>query len=186
MSKHAIKYQETEVPAERSIGQITTLIREYGGTRFEQIWGEDGRVLGIRFAIRHPQIGELPVSLTTKYTQIERILHEAGLWRSMSNTRRSERIGRQAERIAWRHTKDLTEQLLLSVRLGLRTLPAAFMADVEVLDEHTGETVTMFELFERSAELSASGRSIELTVNRTSGEVRALPPGSLSENRGGA
>lgn len=179
MSKQAIKYQETDVPAERSVGEVANLIRRYGGTRFEQLWGEDGRILGVRFAIRHPEIGELPVSLTAKYGEIERILWETPYGsRAGSEENRRARIARQAERMAWRHLKDLTEQLLLSVRLGLRSLPAAFMADVEVLDESSGETVTMGELFERRAELSPTGRGVELTATRTPADVRELPSGA--------
>ncbi len=41
----------------------------------------------------------------------------------------------QAERIAWRHISDLTEQL------ELKTLPEAFLADAEMLDAQTGETM---------------------------------------------
>lgn len=126
MSSQAVKYQETQVPATRSVAEITELIRKYGGSRFEQTWGEDGRILGVRFAMRHREIGELPVALTLKTGQVERILSESPYLRSLPESNRAARIAQQAERVAWRHMKDLIEQLLLSVALGLRSLPAAF------------------------------------------------------------
>lgn len=176
MSRQAVKYQETTVEAFKSVSEIADLIRRYGGTRFEQVWGEDGRILAVRFAMRHPEIGEVPVALTVKTTQVKRILLESSYLKSYSPEQRRERIQRQAERIAWRHTKDLTEQLLLSVELGLRSLPAAFLADLEAYDEIAGETVTMGELIERRAALSASGRGVELTATNKPGEVLELPP----------
>lgn len=174
----SIKYESTKVEAAKSVGEIAELIRRYGGTRFEQLWGEDGRVIGVRFAIAHPEIGELPVVLAQKTGEIERILTGSGYRMGVTAAEkrdRPRRIHEQAERIAWRHAKDLTEQLLLSVRLGLRSLPGAFMSDIETLDEHTGETIRLEELFERRASLSVTGKGIELTAPRRPSEVIELP-----------
>ena len=128
-------------------------------------------MLGVRFAIRHPQIGELPVSLMLKTGEIERIL-AAESTRVAAHRRRE-----QAERIAWRHEKDLIEQLLLSVHLGTRSLQGAFMAEIEAWDDVAGETVTLGELFARRAELSPTGRGVELTASRRPSEVIELPAG---------
>lgn len=177
MSKQTVKYQSTTVEPPKSVAEITELIRRYGGTRFEQLWGADGRITGVRFAMRHPEIGELPVALTIRTAQVERILAESSYLGSLPGRERAGRIARQAERVAWRHTKDLTEQLLLAVDLGLRSLPAAFMTDIEAWDEETGETVTMYELFERRAEPGASGRGVELTApRRPTHRAIELPP----------
>lgn len=58
---------------------------------------------------------------------------EAGLWKSYSPSARAGKLEKQSQRIAWRHLKDLTERLLLAVSPGLKTLPEAFLADVEML-----------------------------------------------------
>ena len=166
MSKQLVKYQETTVDAEASVAHITALVKRYGGTRFEQLWDETGGVAGVRFAIRHPTVGELPVSLQLKTGEIERILSSGGFLRSLPRDERMERIATQAERIAWRHEKDLIEQLLLSVTLGTRSLEGAFMAEIETWDERTGETVTMEEMFSRRAVLSSSGRGVEIASAR--------------------
>ena len=173
MASQAIKYQSTKVAAEKSVGEVASLIRGYGGSRFEQLWGEDGSVLGVRFAIRHPDVGELPVSLMLKTGEIERILWDAGYVKSYG-TDRPALIREQAERIAWRHEKDLIEQLLLSVRLGTRTLQGAFMAEIETWDAAAQETVTLEELFARRAELTPGGRGVELATHEA--EIVELPP----------
>lgn len=145
---------------EKTVAELSALIKKYGGSRFEQQWDQDGGVGGVRFAIRHESLGELPVSLTARTAQIRRILLDAGLWKTYSRSDRDRKVETQAQRIAWRHLKDLTEQLLLAVSLGLRTLPEAFLADVEILDEATGETVRMAEYLERRASVGPSGLEI--------------------------
>lgn len=163
----AVKYQSTTVKVDKTLGELGELIRNYGGSRFEQIWNDDGGTMGIRFAIRHPQIGELPVTMTQKTGEIERILRANGYKKSAS----SKEVREQAERIAWRHTKDLTEQLLLAVKLGQRSLPGAFMADIEVSDGSSEASVTLEEWFSSRAAISAGGR-VELLQ---SDNVIALP-----------
>lgn len=186
----AIKYQTTEVDPAKSVAQIAELVRRYGGSRFETLWSESGEVTGIRFAIRHQEIGELPVCMTVRTGEIERILASSGYatGRTPAQKReRPQRIARQAERIGWRHVKDLTEQLLLAVELGLRSLPAAFLADVEAYDEATGQTVAFYELFERRARISGAdpARGIELDSaspsNRDSQAIE-LPAGSARKD----
>lgn len=174
----SIKYEKTEIDPAKSVAEIGELVRKYGGSRFEQLWGEAGEVSGVRFAIRHEEIGELPISMTARTGEIERILTASGYatGRTLEQKReRPERVASQARRVAWRHLKDLTEQLLLAVELGLRSLPAAFMADIETFDESTGETVTMYEFFERHAAVSGSRRGVELTAARPASEAIELP-----------
>jgi hypothetical protein len=155
-----IKYQDTTVEVEQTLGELAALIRRYGDARFEQSWDEDGRMGSVRFAVRHDTLGELPVLLTARTARIEAIMREAGLWKSYEEEAREERLSTQTHRIAWRHLKDLTEQLLLAVSLGLKTLPEAFLADVEVLDPAAGETLTMARFLDRHA--SAGSRGLEL------------------------
>lgn len=174
----AMKYQQTTIPVDKSVAEIAELIRKYGGSRFEQLWDEDGEVQGIRFAIRHESIGELPVSLTARTAEIERVLAEAGYAKGRSaddRTKRAQKIASQSRRIAWRHIKDLTEQLLLAVSLGLRSLPAAFMADIEAFDEESGQTVTMYEFFESRARIEDSGRGVRLQAAGESEAIELAP-----------
>ncbi len=74
MARNIIKYQDIEVPVEKTISDLSALIKRYGGTRFEQSWSESGAVRGVRFAVRHESLGELPVNLMARTEQIERIM----------------------------------------------------------------------------------------------------------------
>lgn len=60
----SIKYQSTDIDPAKSVSQLGELVRKYGGSRFEQLWGDEGEITGIRFSIRHKEIGELPVYMT--------------------------------------------------------------------------------------------------------------------------
>ncbi len=164
-----VKYESTEVAVEKTLAGLAKLIRGYGGRRFEQIWDPAGRAVAgravaVRFAVDHPSLGELPVHMPARTVKIRRILLDGGKWRSYPEGEREEKVAEQAERIAWRHISDLTEQLLLAVRLDLKTLHEAFMADVEVYDRRTGNLVRMAEFLERRARTGWSWRPRRRTV----------------------
>lgn len=175
MATQVIKYQGTKVDVEKTVGELSALIKKYGGSRFEQQWTESGGVGGVRFAVRHETLGELPVNLTANTGQIRRIMADAGLWKSYAPDARSEKLETQSQRIAWRHLKDLTEQLLLAVSIGLKTLPEAFLADVELYDRERGELVRMAEYLERRA--SAGPDGLEIAAGETARGVIPLPAG---------
>lgn len=178
MTRQTIKYESTEVDVEKTLAALTKLIRDHGGRRFEQTWDPFGRVAAVRFALDHPTLGELPVHLPARTQKIRRILDEAGKWRSYPEAERQHKLSEQAERIAWRHTHDLVEQLLLAVRLGVKELHEAFLADVEVLDRASGETVRMTEFLERRARASGTpGGALELEGEPEDRRAIALPAG---------
>jgi hypothetical protein len=169
----AIKYQTTTVAAERSGNEIMALVRKYGGTRFEQMWGEAGELVGIRFAIR-TDAGEVPVSMKARTERIREVLLKS---RRRVTTRQREELTALAHRVAWRHLKDLTEQLLLAVELGLQDVGAAFMAHIEVWDDAEGETVTMAEYLQRRAVLEPGDRGVRLLESGEAPRVLSLSAG---------
>lgn len=138
-----IKYYDTRIDATRSAQEIGALVQKYGGSRFELQWDGNGGVRAVRFAIRHPDLGEVPIFLTAPSDVIRQKLPS-----SWDHARRES----QAQRIAWRHLKDLTEQLLLSVSLGLKTLPSAFLAEMEMADG-----VTVGQQFSQMARIAPGG-----------------------------
>ena len=142
MARQVIKYQTTTVDAVKSAGQIQGLVQRYGGTRCEIRWDNEGRVTGVRFAIRHDRFGEVPVRLRARTKTIEDVL-----WSKTSMGR--DRCAAQAHRIAWRQLRDVVEQLLFAVDTGLFLPHEAFMSSVETEDPETGETLTWGELLER-------------------------------------
>lgn len=171
-----MKYQDTEVEAAESVRQLQEIIRRHGGRRFEQEWSEEGAIIGIRFAISHPEIGELPVSMPMRLGTIADLLFKAGYLKSIKYPERRNRIARQAERIAWRHAKDLTEQLLVSVQLGLKTVTEAFLENVEVRDTATSRTVTVGELVEKRGELIRHGGPLRITGAFPKAALELPPP----------
>lgn len=86
---------------------------------------------------------------------------DAGLWKSYPKTERENKIAEQAEKISWRHIKDLTEQLLLAVQLDIRSLPEAFLADVEIVDPELGESVRMADYLESRASTGPEGLMLD-------------------------
>lgn len=174
MVRQIVKYESTEVAVEKTLASLAELIRRYGGRRFEQIWDAAGNAVAVRFAVDHPSFGELPVHLPARTGKISQILNEAGKWRSYPENEREGKIAEQSHRIAWRHIVDLTEQLLLAVQLDIKTLPEAFMADIEVHDRELNETVKMAEYLERRASAGPSGLELESAGDRS---AMALPAG---------
>ena len=55
MAKQAIKYQDTTVDVEKTVGELSALIKKYGGSRFETAWTEDGGVGGEQAAHAHAE-----------------------------------------------------------------------------------------------------------------------------------
>lgn len=169
MSKQAIKYQSTVIEAGKSAGEISDLVRRYGGSRFEQRWNERGELDGIRFALRTPDLGEVPVHLRAQTETIERLLRER-------TTLNAEKRRTQAQRIAWRQLKDFVEQALLAVETGLFPIGAAFTAHIEVWDDVQNETVPMAEFLHRRGRLEAGDRGLRLLPAAETARVIALPP----------
>lgn len=162
-----IKYATTKIDPTQSAGEIAQLVQKYGGSRFEMMWDGQGRLIGIRFAIRHERLHEVPVRLMAAIENVEAIVRERQPYsRRMRRTRSEweEETRVQAYRIAWRQLKDFVEQSLLAVETGLFPLLDAFMAHVETPDPETGEPSTVGQLFDRHATLTSSG-------------LRLLPPG---------
>jgi hypothetical protein len=155
MATQAIKYESTKIDATQSASEVAGLVQKYGGSRFELRWNDRNELEAIRFALR-TEMGEIPIRIAA---------HTDGVQDRLSKAHPSwgrDQLRSQALRIAWRHIRDLTEQLLLSVDLGLKDVAAAFMDGVEVWDDEAQETITMAELIHRRAELVGSDRGLRL------------------------
>ena len=144
-----IKYQTTTIKGEKSASEIQSLVQKYGGSRCEIRWDGKGQVIGVRFALPHERIGEVPISLTASTDRIFDILQanrRTGTWQ------KEETDQAQAHRIAWRQLKDFVEQALLAVKTGLFPVHAAFMHAIETGDaDEDGNPVTLGTYFEEHA-----------------------------------
>ena len=165
----AIKYESTTVEPEQSAAEIMRLVRAYGGTRFEMIWGDHG-LQGVRFAIQ-TEHGEVPVRLGARVERVAEIILQK---KPYSHRMRRSQLEYEkwveeelAYWIAWRQLRDFVEQALLAVETGLFDIAGAFMANVEVWDDGSDEVVTMAELVAR-----------RMSLQPGSGALRLLPKGS--------
>lgn len=164
------KYETTKIDPGKSAAEIAALVQKYGGARFEMRWGEDGRLTGIRFAIRMEGVGVVPVRLVARIENVRDLLRKRNPYTSRMTRSRAqweEETDGQAYRIAWRQLRDICEQLLFGVETGLFTFAEAFMAHVEMWDEEAGETVTMGELISRRAQVTSGERGLLLGPGRT-------------------
>jgi hypothetical protein len=156
MPAQAIKYETTKIEPTQSAAEIAQLVQRYGASRVELRWNERAELEGIRFALRTDGMGEVPVRIIARTEGVQKILAEA------KRTWSKQQVREHALRIAWRHLRDLTEQLLLAVQLGLRDVGSAFMADIEVWDDVREETVTMAEFLSTRAQLAPGERGLLL------------------------
>lgn len=160
MAEQAIKYESTKVDPTQSASEIAQLVNRYGGSRFEMLWDEFARLRGVRFAIRHERLGEVPVRLMAATHNVEAVILKRKPYSRRMRRTKSEyeaEVRDTAYRVAWRQLKDFVEQSLLAVETGLFPLHEAFMAQVETPDPETGEPITVGELFERHAVLESAG-----------------------------
>ncbi len=166
----AIKYESTEIEPEQSATEIMRLVRAYGGTRFEMIWGNHHGLRGIRFSIQ-TEHGEVPVRLEAQVERVAEIIRQKKPYSyRMRRTEEQYRAWIEEElayRIAWRQLRDFVEQALLAVETGLFDIAGAFMGSVEVWDDESDEVVTMAELVAR-----------RMSLQPGSGALRLLPKGS--------
>jgi hypothetical protein len=167
MSRQAIKYEGTTVDPAKSAAEIAGLVQKYGGTRFEMKWDQYSRLQGVRFAIRHERLGEIPVRLMAQIANVEKYLLKKRPWSySMRKTKAQHEAEMRdtAYRVSWRQLKDFVEQSLLAVETGLFPLHEAFMAQVEMEDPAGGDPITVGQLFEAQATRGRGGALLMLAA----------------------
>ena len=102
-------------------------------------WDAEGRLEGVAFTIVDQRYGGIvPVRLDAPTAEIETILEASRLFRNPTIRET------QAQRIAWRHLRDLVEQLLMAVRVGLYSVAEAFMANVVIETDEGSETMGQY------------------------------------------
>ena len=166
-----IKYENTKVDADKSAAELMALVQKYGGTRFEMQW-EAGVLVGVRFAIAHKDLGEIPVRMSARTDEVRKFFSKNRPYsHHMRKTKAAYNEAQevQAYRIAWRHLKDLCEQMLLAAELGIIEIHEAFMWAVEVEDPATGRVSTFGEFVSNSFHAVGSGGSLKLKPGTTAG-----------------
>lgn len=128
-----IKYWSTEVTAAKSASEILGILVHYRAQSTTVEWDSMKQPVSVRFVVVDGAHGNIPVIVRPRIEDVRLAVRKAG------KTCDTER----ARRIAWRHLKDLIEQQMLSVFLGMHSMVEAFFANVEVDGDQTlGSWVT--------------------------------------------
>jgi hypothetical protein len=168
-----VKYAQTTVDPTQSAMQLSALVQRYGGTRFELRW-DQGLLTGVRFAIAHPALGEIPVRLQARIQEVEARLRKARPWhrRMRKSPKDYEReVTEQAYRMAWRHLRDLCEQLLVATSLGVIEIHEGFLWAVEAEDPVTGVVTTFGDLLAHHTKAIGAGGALRLLPAEATYEI---------------
>ncbi len=132
MSEHT-RFYTTKVAPEKSLAEVTGLLRKYGAQRFEMVW-ESGRTTAVRFNLPVPEaeFGFIDVVLRPKIDVLKKRMQHtpAGRWRG--NVQDA-----QVERVAWRQLKAILEGMLLAVDTGMFSTGQIFLGMAE--DPQSGQ-----------------------------------------------
>ncbi len=124
-----IKNYSTEVPPERTIGEITKLLVEKGATSITSLYGPGGILAGVHFVLeigRVPVTFELPVNREGVYNAIMRDKP----WNRNHRVSRSAyevRVRGQAGWVAWRILKDWIEAQMALIESNQAETGQVFM-----------------------------------------------------------
>lgn len=140
----AILNYTTEVPSERTIGEITSLLVRKGARSIHSEYREDGGIEAVAFVM---PVGGLPVRfvLPNKVDGVFRvILRDKPFHQNhrCSLAAYEARVRAQAERVSWRILKDWVEAQLALIESGQAELAQVFMPYAM-----SGSGQTMYELF---------------------------------------
>lgn len=129
-----IKYWSTTVPASKTAAQIQTMLREYGALSVTLHYDREGEPTGVSFVIHDEKLArDVPVHLEARVDAVYRLLEERKGYTKYSQLSPEEHETKQrarAQRIIWRHLKDLIEQQLVAVEIGAFELTDVFLAGV--------------------------------------------------------
>lgn len=151
MSKQPVKYWETTIDATKSASEIMHLIVKYGGERTSIDW-EGGQPVGISFIIKDADLGSVPVRLQARTDNVFRLLQRKVKWSGRGSRADHEaNLRARAQRIVWRHLKDLIEQQLLAVEIGQYGITDVFMSGLVIVDR-SGQESTMGQLVRSHAD----------------------------------
>ncbi len=134
----------TEVPAEKTIGEITSLLVRKGARSISSEFREDGTIEAVCFVM---PVGGLPVrfQLPSNAAGVAAVMLKQKPYNSNHRGTRADyeqRVSVQAERVSWRILKDWVEAQLALIESGQAQMAQVFMPYAQ---DNNGRT--MYELF---------------------------------------
>jgi hypothetical protein len=134
----------TEVPADKSVGQIVALLSRKQAQSITQEFLEDGRVKAISFSMK-VGVGFVSFQLPANIEGVHGILQKEAPYNNYRQCSRDAyfaKLRSQAERIAWRIVKDWVEAQMAMIESGQAEAAQVFLPYAR---QHDGRTV--YELF---------------------------------------
>jgi hypothetical protein len=172
-AKPFVKAADTDVPVEKSIEDVKTLVRRHGAAGFGvQEDYRTGRVV-VSFVMNTEDGGHLPLQIPIDVNTVFDRMYGSVKNNPGSNQHARRTVGEasevrraQAERTAWRQLHLIIDALLTATSLGIMSLADAFMGHVVIVTDE-GKSERMGDYLARTNGVLAPG-------------VRALLPSSTS------
>lgn len=144
----AILNYTTEVPSERTIGEITSLLVRKGARTINSEYREDGSIEAVSFVMH---VGGVPVRfvLPNKVEGVFKVILKDRPFHPNHRCSQAvyhERVRAQAERVSWRILKDWIEAQLALIESGQAEMGQVFMPYAVMARDGK----TMYELFVES------------------------------------
>jgi len=139
MSKKPIYMETTEIPAERSAAEVSTVLVQAGATSVS-IRYDAGRIVGMTWTMRVGPV-ELPFSMPARVEPLYQVLLKRRT--GFTDNAAKIRIRAQAERVAWRQLLRWVQAQLAMIEVGMVQRAEVFMPYIQQADGPT-----FFEFFE--------------------------------------
>jgi hypothetical protein len=152
-----VKSADTDVPVEKSIEDIKTLVRRNGAAGFGvQEDYRTGRVM-LSFVLNTSEGGHMPIQIPLDIQKVHEKMYAGRQPNQFTNNEEHAQKRRdQAERTAWRQLFLIVDALLTANALGIMTLADAFLGHVVVVNDE-GRSERMADYVARTQGVLAPG-----------------------------
>lgn len=152
MATKKLFMETTEVPAERTVGEIISVLVQAGATAITQQYGDKRDLTGVSFSLqrgaRHFEY-VLPVRTEPVFKIING--RRQGKWGSHSQVSMAEKDQAQAKRTAWRIIYRWVQAQVAMVETGMVDTQEVFLPYLMLMDKE-GNRVSAYENFVISAD----------------------------------
>ncbi len=120
-----IYLETTDVPAERTVGEISALLVQAKAREITQVYGQTQRIEGVKFLLQVAPGVQRMFQLPARVDPVFKILRERKSG-SISDVDRS-KLREKAERIAWRQLFRWCQAQLCMIEIGMVEAPEVFL-----------------------------------------------------------
>ncbi len=128
MVQKGLKNYTTEIPAQKTIGEIEEILVKYGATDTWKQYDEAGKITSLNFAVR-TEFGKMPFRLSIDAEVISVVLREQAKQGLRGISRKQAWDIEHARNVGWRIIRDWIDAQMAMVSLKMRKLEQIFLAD---------------------------------------------------------